>query len=215
MRPKVPKSRLRATKSRQGAAKKPPGGPQSPPKTSPGAPQTRFWHAPGASRAGLGGSRALLFEVFSCLRTYTVQKLRIRKNCSFSLVFPMFFAHCMRGAFTKNSEKSIQEPFERHCSRQPHQHLVLGVPGLDFGGLWGPPGRFLAGSWAALGRSWPALGHSWAHLGRFLGVSWSLPGAYWCPRRARARFSRVPGGVRGDFGRSLGPIFRVFFFHAR
>ena len=94
-----------------------------------------FWHAPGASGVGLGGPRDLLFEVFSCLRTYTVQKLRIRKNCSFSLVFPMFFAHGMRGAFTKNSEKSIQEPFERHCSRQPHQNLVLGVPGLDFGGL--------------------------------------------------------------------------------
>ena len=43
-----------------------------------------FWNALGLSGEGLGGSRALLFEVFSCLRAYTAQKLRSRKNYSFS-----------------------------------------------------------------------------------------------------------------------------------
>ena len=88
-------------------------------------------------------------------------------------------------ASTKNGEKSLQEPFERHFSRQTCQNLVLGVPGLDFGGVSGPPGRLLGASWVALGRSWAAFGRSQAPLGSFLGISWVLLGASWLPDAAQ------------------------------
>ena len=69
----------------------------------------------------------------------------------------------------------------------------FGHPPTRFEKGLGPPGRNLAGSWAAFGRSWVALGRSWAPLGRFLGVSWALLAASWLP-------NAVQEGPGLDFG---------------
>ena len=122
----------------------------------------------------------------------------------------MFFAHCMRDAFTKNAGKSIQEPFERHCSRKPRQNLVWVSPDSILEGFGVLPGA----SWPAPGRLLVALGRLLGTLGRILGASWASLG------RSRVLTGTQDGlgldfnGFRGGSGRLLavpGPYFSTFF----
>ena len=167
----------------------------------------------GPFREGFGGSMAVFFEVFACKRGSTAQMLQPLQNTGRSDKNQGFLHTARLARKPQNHAKSVQEPFEQSFPQRLCNKLVLGCPGLDLGGLWGPPRRLLAASWAPLAASWPLLGASWPPLGR----SWAASSWSWAPLGCILALGEAPdwilkasGSLRGALLRLQGPIFSTF-----
>ena len=75
----------------------------------------------------------------------------------------------------KNDIKSPPAPLEQSFPQNSCSNLILGLVGLDFGGVRAPLGL----SWAPLRRLLGALGRLLTSLGRLFDASWAIGGRSW------------------------------------